>query len=316
MFSDKYFNALLREARQLEKRTLYISLLVTEEEYAAAPDNVASPEWVKFDADFFKEISESRSLDEEKARCFKLLSLMRSKFSERTYGPVTFRLQGYIGRLINEIKDEPTIYFPIIKKMKKAIVDQKGVSILYGNDKRYSFDPWEIVYVPEKGVHYREIEMGFLIDIVSILKEVRRDLSARTILREDSEPYLSLSKLIDKKPFPYGNDFFFRKVGELLLCEVQEKYEFYLKNAYEENHLILIEPDGEERQIAYADSEGLFEDAAKVYCFSDCCDEAVKEIVFDGKQCFYCGWQPNMLYEFVDEDGNKVFSAYYPDWDH
>ena len=58
--------------------------------------------------------------------------------------------------------------------------------------------------------------------------------------------------------------------------------------------------------------------AAQFYAWSDCDDTyEIVEIVCDGHELRYVGWQPDMLYEFKDlTDGRIVYSAEFPEWDH
>jgi hypothetical protein len=56
--------------------------------------------------------------------------------------------------------------------------------------------------------------------------------------------------------------------------------------------------------------------ASQFYAWSDCDDTyRIDEIMCDGKELYYVGWQPGMLFEFVSEDG-IVYSAEFPQWDH
>lgn len=59
-----------------------------------------------------------------------------------------------------------------------------------------------------------------------------------------------------------------------------------------------------------------FTELSYTLAFSDCSDEAVILITYHGKRLHYVGWQPNMLYEFADEEGNIVWSHSFPQWDH
>lgn len=67
------------------------------------------------------------------------------------------------------------------------------------------------------------------------------------------------------------------------------------------------------------DSKGInawFAELAHTLAFSDCSDEEVILIIYEGKELHYVGWQPNMLYEFADEAGNIIWSNSFPQWDH
>ena len=57
--------------------------------------------------------------------------------------------------------------------------------------------------------------------------------------------------------------------------------------------------------------------ASQFYAWSDCDDTyRIEEIVCDGVELYYRGWQPGMLFEFVSENGGVVYSAEFPQWDH
>ena len=58
--------------------------------------------------------------------------------------------------------------------------------------------------------------------------------------------------------------------------------------------------------------------AAKVYCFSDCDDTyRIEKIVCGGRELEYVGWQPAMLFEFVDVKTKEVvYSNNFYNWDH
>ena len=57
--------------------------------------------------------------------------------------------------------------------------------------------------------------------------------------------------------------------------------------------------------------------ASQFYAWSDCDDTyRIDEIMCDGRELYYVGWQPRMLFEFVSEDGGLVYSAEFPEWNH
>ena len=59
-----------------------------------------------------------------------------------------------------------------------------------------------------------------------------------------------------------------------------------------------------------------FTELAHTLAFSDCSDEEVILIIYEGKEIHYVGWQPDMLYEFADETGNIIWSNSFLQWDH
>ena len=58
--------------------------------------------------------------------------------------------------------------------------------------------------------------------------------------------------------------------------------------------------------------------AARFYAFDDLDDtHRIEEIMCDGHELGYLGWQPGMLFEFKDyTTGAIVYSAEFPQWDH
>ena len=58
--------------------------------------------------------------------------------------------------------------------------------------------------------------------------------------------------------------------------------------------------------------------ASQFYAWSDCDDTyRIEEIMCDGRELEYVGWQPCMLFEYRDvESGEIVSSAEHWEWDH
>ena len=57
--------------------------------------------------------------------------------------------------------------------------------------------------------------------------------------------------------------------------------------------------------------------ASQFYAWSDCDDTyEIVEIMCDGVELYYRGWQPGMLFEFVSENGGIVYSAEHWEWEH
>ena len=59
-----------------------------------------------------------------------------------------------------------------------------------------------------------------------------------------------------------------------------------------------------------------FSEVSQVICFGDCSDEDVIEIVWQGQRVHYCGWEPGMVYRYVDEKNKEVWCGRFPEWDH
>ena len=64
------------------------------------------------------------------------------------------------------------------------------------------------------------------------------------------------------------------------------------------------------------DINKFFWDVSYRISFSDCSDEEVTEIMWQGKKVKYAGWKPENLFVFKDEEGNIVYEHYYPSFVH
>ena len=78
------------------------------------------------------------------------------------------------------------------------------------------------------------------------------------------------------------------------------------------------EYDDGEKYITFFDSKDeLFYELAKIYAFDDL-DTGMKvtKIVYEGMRCHYIGWQPDMVIEFANENGDIIYGGEFPQWDH
>ena len=96
-----------------------------------------------------------------------------------------------------------------------------------------------------------------------------------------------------------------------------------LKNSfYDENTYIkLVDRETGEVVMKYfekGDVGALCYKASQFYAWDDCDDTyRIEEIMCDGHELDYLGWQPGMLFEFKDlVTGEIVYSAEFPQWDH
>jgi hypothetical protein len=95
-----------------------------------------------------------------------------------------------------------------------------------------------------------------------------------------------------------------------------------LKNSfYDENTYIkLIDRETGDVVMKYfekGDVGALCYKASQIYAWSDCDDTyEIVEIMCDCRKLEYVGWQQGMLFEFVNEEGDVVYSAEFPQWDH
>lgn len=86
---------------------------------------------------------------------------------------------------------------------------------------------------------------------------------------------------------------------------------FYTVLTSEDNYYTVLPSDNTEDSI-----NRWFAKLAKTIAFIDCSAEIVTSIVHKGQEITYAGWKPGMRYEFIDAEGNIVWSASFPEWDH
>ena len=96
----------------------------------------------------------------------------------------------------------------------------------------------------------------------------------------------------------------------------------HLKDTYldKNTYIKLVDRETGETVMKYfekGDVNALCHRASQFYAWSDCDDTyRIDEIMCDGVELYYRGWQPGMLFEFVSENGGIVYSAEFPQWDH
>ena len=91
-----------------------------------------------------------------------------------------------------------------------------------------------------------------------------------------------------------------------------EKYDNF------DTYIIYVE-DGKQIRLdepVSTTEDDFFHEVSKALCFADCSGIEIEKIVFRGKEYFYKGWQPNMLYEFTDENDRTFWSDCFPEWEH
>lgn len=80
--------------------------------------------------------------------------------------------------------------------------------------------------------------------------------------------------------------------------------------------------EDEDRHVTvhgYSDTDSIdrfFTDISKTICFDDCTNESVIEIIWRGKEVYYAGWHPGMLYTFYNSNRQVVWEGSFPEWDH
>ena len=79
---------------------------------------------------------------------------------------------------------------------------------------------------------------------------------------------------------------------------------------------ILYAETGDVSVKVFESKDAAFRFAAKVIAFDDCSDERVDDICCGDKHYHYTGWQPGMVMEFADENGDFAWGSCFPEWDH
>lgn len=89
--------------------------------------------------------------------------------------------------------------------------------------------------------------------------------------------------------------------------EPNNYYDYEIPNDFGEN---------EQYRRTNTDGDAMMRTVCKTICFSDCTDEHVIKIVYHGKEIHYTGWQPGMVLEFANDEGEIVWSGCFPEYDH
>lgn len=109
--------------------------------------------------------------------------------------------------------------------------------------------------------------------------------------------------------------------GYRYVSQIENALDVLKQSFYDENTYIKLR-DRETGEVEYryfekGDVGALCYKASQFYAWSDCDDTyEIIEIMCDGVELYYRGWQPGMLFEFVSENGGIVYSAEFPQWDH
>ena len=111
------------------------------------------------------------------------------------------------------------------------------------------------------------------------------------------------------------------RTGYRYVSTIENALDVLKQSFYDENTYIkLVDRETGEVVMKYfekGDVGSLCYKASQYYAWSDCDDTyRIDEIMCDGVELHYCGWQPGMLFEFVSENGGIVYSAEFPQWDH
>ena len=137
--------------------------------------------------------------------------------------------------------------------------------------------------------------------------EVQKDL----INRLDNEA----SSLADYL-FPDGDEYVNNSLNRIEMLIKTLKESFLDKNTY----IKLVDRETGDIVMKYfekGDVGALCYKASQYYAWADCDDTyRIDEIMCDGVELYYRGWQPGMLFEFVSENGGVVYSANHMQWEH
>ena len=109
--------------------------------------------------------------------------------------------------------------------------------------------------------------------------------------------------------------------GYRYISTIENALDVLKQSFYDENTYIKLR-DRETGEIEYryfekGDVNALCYKASQFYAWADCDDTyEIIEIMCDGVELYYRGWQPCMLFEFVSENGGIVYSAFHEQWEH
>lgn len=89
-------------------------------------------------------------------------------------------------------------------------------------------------------------------------------------------------------------------------------YEYILGPAWDDSEGEIIT-----KTFPLLSCHSMMTEVAKTICFADCSDTRVTKIVFQGREVEYVGWQPAMVYEFMDKETKEVvWSGQLCEWEH
>ena len=75
--------------------------------------------------------------------------------------------------------------------------------------------------------------------------------------------------------------------------------------------------DGEKYITFFDLRDELFYELTSIYAFDDLnTGMRITKISCEGMHCHYIGWQPNMVIEFANENGDIIYGGQYPQWNH
>ena len=112
------------------------------------------------------------------------------------------------------------------------------------------------------------------------------------------------------------------RTGYRYVSTIENALDVLKQSFYDENTYIKLRNNEtgefEYRYFEKGDVGALCYKASQFYAWSDCDDTySIVEIMYDGHELGYLGWQPGMLFEFKDyTTGEIVYSATFECWDH
>ena len=142
-----------------------------------------------------------------------------------------------------------------------------------------------------------------------------------------------LKELIDKKISEIINTYATHLGAEVHISEFEQGRLQHIKSALHDaidsvviqkeestskDTFFIVQVNGETYVQSYIniDMDKFFYKVSKVIAFSDCSDERILGIFYNGIEVHYAGWKPNMRYEFKDNNGLTIWVGDFPEWDH
>lgn len=101
------------------------------------------------------------------------------------------------------------------------------------------------------------------------------------------------------------------------LCELIERVGKYQPKGYSAYYTYLTDTKTTyTKEFALVGVDEFFREVSNVIAFGDLTNYDVTSIHYNGKKIEYVGWQPNMIFEYKDTDGNTVWVGQFKEWDH
>lgn len=132
--------------------------------------------------------------------------------------------------------------------------------------------------------------------------KINEVLKANNITRNDLDPWDSM------------------RLGELenALKELIKRTISYQHKEIPTSSYVYLDSEGIIHTVEHnsSDSDIFFSEISRRIAFADCSNEEIVTIFWRGEEVQYAGWKSGMRFEYIDSDGNTVWSGEFPEWNH